>query len=162
MTDQILSTGQDEDPAPRTCASATGQQTQTAGAGLGERHQVGALRITSEDVHGAADDAQVHLADNLRVPLRGIQQGAATQRHRGDGRVRRRIEPEILEQADDLPPGRGVVPFEPYLREIKDLGVDGAVSIELEYSPEPDKIVEWVSEAYRETDKLLAAQGLRS
>lgn len=61
----------------------------------------------------------------------------------------------------DLPPGRGVVPFEPYLREIKALEIDGAVSIELEYSPEPDKIVEWVAEAYRETDKLMQAAGLR-
>lgn len=61
----------------------------------------------------------------------------------------------------DLPPGRGVVPFEPYLKEIKDLGIDGAMSIELEYSPEPDKIVEWVAEAYRETDKLMQAVGLR-
>lgn len=62
----------------------------------------------------------------------------------------------------DLPPGRGVVNFEPYLREIKDLGIDGAMSIELEYSPEPDKIVEWVEEAYRETDKLMQAVGLRN
>jgi sugar phosphate isomerase/epimerase len=61
----------------------------------------------------------------------------------------------------DLPPGRGVVKFEPYLREIKDLGIDGAISIELEYAPEPAKIVEWVEEAYRETDKLLRAAGLR-
>jgi sugar phosphate isomerase/epimerase len=61
----------------------------------------------------------------------------------------------------DLPPGRGVVPFEPYLREIKALGIDGAVSIELEYSPQPEKIVEWVAEAYRETDKLMQAVGLR-
>ena len=61
----------------------------------------------------------------------------------------------------DLPPGRGVVPFEPYLKEIKELGIDGAMSIELEYSPEPDKIVEWVAEAYRETDKLMQAVGLR-
>jgi sugar phosphate isomerase/epimerase len=61
----------------------------------------------------------------------------------------------------DLPPGRGVVQFEPYLKEIKDLGIDGAMSIELEYSPEPDKIVEWVAEAYRETDKLMQAVGLR-
>jgi D-psicose/D-tagatose/L-ribulose 3-epimerase len=61
----------------------------------------------------------------------------------------------------DLPPGRGVVPFEPYLREIKDLEIDGAISIELEYSPQPDKIVEWVAEAYRETDKLLQNVGLR-
>ncbi|MGH7136130.1 MAG: sugar phosphate isomerase/epimerase family protein [Pirellulales bacterium] len=61
----------------------------------------------------------------------------------------------------DLPPGRGVVPFEPYLREIKALDIDGAVSIELEYSPEPERIVEWVEEAYRETDKRLRAAGLR-
>lgn len=61
----------------------------------------------------------------------------------------------------DLPPGRGVVPFEPYLREIKALGIDGAVSIELEYSPQPDRIVEWVEEAYRETDRRMRAVGLR-
>ena len=61
----------------------------------------------------------------------------------------------------DLPPGRGVVDFVPYLREIKNLEIDGAVSIELEYSPEPDKIEEWVDEAYRETDKLMREVGLR-
>lgn len=61
----------------------------------------------------------------------------------------------------DLPPGRGVVDFGPYLREIKALGIDGTVSIELEYSPEPDKIVDWVREAYRETDKLMRAADLR-
>ena len=62
----------------------------------------------------------------------------------------------------DLPPGRGVVDFLPYLTEIKNLGIDGAISIELEYSPEPNRITEWVTEAYRETDKLLSAVGLRS
>jgi sugar phosphate isomerase/epimerase len=61
----------------------------------------------------------------------------------------------------DLPPGRGVVPFEPYLAEIKALGIDGAISVELEYSPEPARIVEWVEEAYRQTAQLLAAAGLR-
>ena len=61
----------------------------------------------------------------------------------------------------DLPPGRGMVTFGPYLREIKNLGIDGAISIELEYSPEPSKIVDWVREAYRETDKLLRQAGLR-
>ena len=61
----------------------------------------------------------------------------------------------------DLPPGRGVVDFIPYLEQIKQLDIDGAISIELEYSPEPDKIVEWVEEAYRETDKLLTQVGLR-
>ncbi|HQU45151.1 MAG: xylose isomerase, partial [Planctomycetia bacterium 21-64-5] len=62
----------------------------------------------------------------------------------------------------DLPPGRGVVPFEPYLREIKQLGIDGAVSVELEYSPQPERIVEWVEEAYRETDRRMRAVGLRT
>jgi D-psicose/D-tagatose/L-ribulose 3-epimerase len=61
----------------------------------------------------------------------------------------------------DLPPGRGVVNFGPYLREIKALGIDGAVSIELEYSPEPDKIADWVCEAYQATDKLMKAAQLR-
>ena len=61
----------------------------------------------------------------------------------------------------DLPPGRGVVDFAPYLREIKGLNIDGAVSVELEYSPEPDRIVDWVREAYRETDRLLRQAELR-
>jgi sugar phosphate isomerase/epimerase len=62
----------------------------------------------------------------------------------------------------DLPPGRGVVNFAPYLRELRALGIDGAMSIELEYSPQPDKIVEWVREAYQATDTLMRAAGLRS
>jgi D-psicose/D-tagatose/L-ribulose 3-epimerase len=61
----------------------------------------------------------------------------------------------------DLPPGRGVVPFEPYLREIRDLAIDGAISIELEFAPDPDQIVAWVEEAYQATDRLLAPLGLR-
>jgi len=61
----------------------------------------------------------------------------------------------------DLPPGRGVVPFDGYLEEIGKLGIDGALSIELEYSPDPDRIVEWVTEAYTETDKLMQRHGLR-
>lgn len=61
----------------------------------------------------------------------------------------------------DLPPGRGVVPFAPYLREIAALGIDGAVSIELEYSPQPEKIVEWVREAYEAADRLMRAANLR-
>ena len=62
----------------------------------------------------------------------------------------------------DLPPGRGVCNFIPYLKAIKELDFDGTISIELEYSPEPDKIVEWVEEAYRETDALMQQVGLRS
>lgn len=62
----------------------------------------------------------------------------------------------------DLPPGRGVVKFAPYLQAIKELGMDGSVSIELEYAPDPAKIIEWVEEAYRETDKLMRHVGLRT
>jgi sugar phosphate isomerase/epimerase len=61
----------------------------------------------------------------------------------------------------DLPPGRGVVKFEPYLQAIKELKIDGAVSIELEYSPDPRRIFEWVEEAYVQTDRLLRMTGLR-
>jgi sugar phosphate isomerase/epimerase len=61
----------------------------------------------------------------------------------------------------DLPPGRGVVKFAPYLQAIKELKIDGVVSIELEYAPDPRKIVQWVEEAYRETAKLMDIVGLR-
>jgi sugar phosphate isomerase/epimerase len=62
----------------------------------------------------------------------------------------------------DLPPGRGVVDFAPFLAAIKalDLG-DRAISIELEYSPEPDRIGDWVREAYDATDRLMRTAGLR-
>jgi len=62
----------------------------------------------------------------------------------------------------DLPPGRGVVDFIPYLSALKDTGFSGAVSIELEYSPEPDKIVDWVKEAYNETDRMMRTLGMRA
>ncbi len=60
----------------------------------------------------------------------------------------------------DLPPGRGVVAFEPYLRELPALGISGAMSIELEYSPEPERIVSWVEEAYTATRRLMRETGL--
>lgn len=60
----------------------------------------------------------------------------------------------------DLPPGRGSVDFPPYLKALSDAGFSGTVSIELEYSPEPDKIVDWVREAYQSTNRLM--NGLRS
>jgi sugar phosphate isomerase/epimerase len=62
----------------------------------------------------------------------------------------------------DLPPGRGVVDFPPYLKALKDAHFEGTVSIELEYSPEPDKIADWVTEAYRETDRLMQSLGIRN
>jgi D-psicose/D-tagatose/L-ribulose 3-epimerase len=62
----------------------------------------------------------------------------------------------------DLPPGRGVTPIQDYLAAIAQTGYDGVVSIELEYSPEPDRIVEWVQEAYREADRIMQNLGVRS
>ena len=62
----------------------------------------------------------------------------------------------------DLPPGRGIVKFTPYLRAIKELDIEGAISIELEYSPDPAQIVSWVEEAYRETDRLMRLSDLRN
>lgn len=62
----------------------------------------------------------------------------------------------------DLPPGRGVVKFMPYLQAIKELGIDGTIALELEYSPDPTKIVEWVQEAYRETDRMMQELNLRN
>jgi D-psicose/D-tagatose/L-ribulose 3-epimerase len=62
----------------------------------------------------------------------------------------------------DLPPGRGVIDFAPYLREIAALDFgQRTISVELEYSPEPTRIVQWVEEAYRETAKLMRSAGLR-
>ncbi len=62
----------------------------------------------------------------------------------------------------DMPPGRGTVDFPPYLKALADSGFNGTVSIELEYSPAPDKIVDWVREAYQATDKMMSALGIRS
>jgi sugar phosphate isomerase/epimerase len=61
----------------------------------------------------------------------------------------------------DLPPGHGVVNFAPYLTEIAKLQMGGTMSIELEYSPEPNRIEEWVREAYTATAALMKAAGLR-
>ena len=62
----------------------------------------------------------------------------------------------------DLPPGRGVVDFDGYLKEIAKLDMGGTMSIELEYSPEPDRVEEWVREAYTATAALMQNAGLRS
>lgn len=62
----------------------------------------------------------------------------------------------------DLPPGRGVVDFPPFLKALADSGFQGTVSIELEYSPEPDKIVDWVREAYNSSSRLMADLNIRN
>ncbi|MDA4137269.1 MAG: sugar phosphate isomerase/epimerase [Thaumarchaeota archaeon] len=61
----------------------------------------------------------------------------------------------------DLPPGRGVVPLIDYLAALKKIGYAGSVSLELEWSPEPGKIREWVGEAYDATEAMMARLGVR-
>ncbi|MDB4756046.1 sugar phosphate isomerase/epimerase [Mariniblastus sp.] len=61
----------------------------------------------------------------------------------------------------DLPPGRGITPIQEYLAAIQETGFDRTVSIELEYSPQPEKIVEWVTEAYEKTDEIMQNLGCR-
>jgi D-psicose/D-tagatose/L-ribulose 3-epimerase len=97
------------------------------------------------------DVSHLHLSGTPAAALRALV-GRAIHVHLSDcdGKVH-----------GDLPPGRGVVDFGPYLREIKALNIDGAVSIELEYSPQPDKIVDWVREAYQASDRLMQTAGLR-
>ncbi|MCE5272073.1 sugar phosphate isomerase/epimerase [bacterium] len=61
----------------------------------------------------------------------------------------------------DLPPGQGVIDFKPWMRELAALDMPGVLSIELEFCPQPERIVDWVREAYRETARLMAEAGLR-
>jgi sugar phosphate isomerase/epimerase len=102
-------------------------------------------------VRANIDVSHLHLAKAPAVELRRLR-GKAIHVHISDCDGKKH---------GDLPPGRGVVDFLPYLREIKGLNIDGTVSIELEYSPEPDKISEWVREAYSATDRLMREVGLR-
>jgi D-psicose/D-tagatose/L-ribulose 3-epimerase len=113
------------------------------------------LRFLQDVDHPAVraniDVSHLQLSGTAAEELRRLK-GLATHVHLSDcdGKVH-----------GDLPPGRGVVDFLPYLREIKNLAIDGAVSIELEYSPQPERIVEWVREAYEATDRLMRQAGLR-
>ena len=103
-------------------------------------------------VRANIDISHLVLADTSPLELMDLQ-GQAIHVHISDcdGRVH-----------GDLPPGRGVVKFAPYLQAIKDMAIDGVVSIELEYSPDPSRIVEWVEEAYTSTAKLMDQVGLRT
>jgi sugar phosphate isomerase/epimerase len=61
----------------------------------------------------------------------------------------------------DLPAGMGVTPIKDYLQAIVDTGYEGTVSIELEYSPDPAKIVEWAQRAYDGTAAIMREIGVR-
>jgi len=62
----------------------------------------------------------------------------------------------------DMPPGRGNTPFADYLAAIRDAGFSGAVSIELEFPPDPDGMSAWVAEAHGSAKRLLAQAGVHA
>ncbi len=81
-------------------------------------------------------------------------------------RLAGRIEHVHLSDCDgnvhgDLPPGRGVTPIADYLAAIRDAGYDGTVSLELEYAPDPEHIIEWITEARDATAAIMAELGCR-
>jgi sugar phosphate isomerase/epimerase len=55
----------------------------------------------------------------------------------------------------NLPPGRGTAPLLDYLTALIETGYDGALSVELEPPPSGVEVVSWVTDAYRETARLL-------
>ncbi len=62
----------------------------------------------------------------------------------------------------DLPAGMGITPIKEYLAAVIDTGYEGTVSIELEYSPDPDKIVEWAQQAYDGTAAIMRDLSVRA
>lgn len=105
-----------------------------------------------ETVRANCDISHLHL---VRTPLEEVRrlQGRIAHVHLSDCNGRTH---------GDLPPGRGVTPVQDYLAAIRQTGYDGVVSIELEFAPDPERIVEWVEEAYRETDRIMRNLGVRS
>jgi sugar phosphate isomerase/epimerase len=66
------------------------------------------------------------------------------------------------ERHGDLPAGMGVTPIREYLQAIVATGYEGTVSIELEYSPDPEQIVEWAEQAYAATAAIMRDLGVRA
>jgi sugar phosphate isomerase/epimerase len=62
----------------------------------------------------------------------------------------------------DLPPGRGTAPLRGYLEVLKAMGYDGTVTIELEFSPDPERIRDWVKESYDVTARMMRDLQIRA
>lgn len=109
------------------------------------------------------DVAQSNVKANVDISHLALVNNSADQ----IAKLRGRIAHVHLSDCDgkkhgDLPPGRGVVDFPPYLKALAAAGFNGTVSIELEYSPEPNKIVDWVREAYQSTNNIMSMLSIRS
>ena len=114
-----------------------------------------ALRVNEQVRRAWEMELPDHLHDELVARIQAVH-GAL------EARFAMRLEPCDAVSALRYPPGA-------FYRTHRDVSAQPdpyglhrrAISIELEYSPEPARIVEWVAEAYRETDKLMQAVGLR-
>lgn len=62
---------------------------------------------------------------------------------------------------NDWPTGHGNADIEGYLNVIGKCGYDDVVSVELEFSPNPDETVNWVTECYEETAKIMSKLNIR-
>ena len=60
------------------------------------------------------------------------------------------------------PTAQGVVPLKKYLEALKEIGYTGAIQMELEWSPEPAKIVEWVTDGYNSTAQMMRELEMRA
>ena len=61
----------------------------------------------------------------------------------------------------DLPAGMGTTPFVSYLEALREAGFAGTASVELEFPPDPERMLEWVAEAYRGSLAVLEQACLR-
>jgi sugar phosphate isomerase/epimerase len=102
------------------------------------------------------DTRHPNLQANIDISHLLLARVDASELHRLQGRaIHAHISDCDGQRHGDLPPGRGVVNFPPYLQALKQMGFSGTMSIELEYSPEPDQIEAWVREAHDATRLLL-------
>lgn len=107
--------------------------------------------VNHKAVKANADVSHLHL---IKLPPEELKrlQGLVTHVHFSDNRG---------QVHEDLPPGRGNAPLKEYLRVLDEIGYNGSISLELEFCPVPDRVVEWVKEAYEVTAKMMSELGIR-
>jgi D-psicose/D-tagatose/L-ribulose 3-epimerase len=58
------------------------------------------------------------------------------------------------------PPGSGIIPLREYIKALKEIGFEGPINVEIEWTPYPDKIHEWVRDAYTASTKMFEELGI--
>jgi len=107
--------------------------------------------VNHPNVGANADVSHLHLANDAPARLKELK-----------GKIRHvHLSDNDGKNHGDLPPGRGTAPLREYLRVLNGLGYDGTVTVELEFSPDPDRIKDWVKESYDVTSRMMRELGLR-